>query len=231
MARAKKPAVTDRWMEVARQRGMTGQPAAAKKSGRKLWRLLEDRLAPVRLAAAFALAQVRDPALVQAFIAALDGGDARRMAKGAILLGEAGFLNAAPYFAAGVTRENKTLSAALVRGLGLLADRASVPLLIDALEKNFVPTEAAEALGRIGDTRAAPALVRALGHKKEPVRAAAAYALGCLGMVERRQEAAIHKGLARLDRDRSDRVKLCAAVARFERGDNKALADIRSALD
>src|SRR5258707_1252392 len=83
-----------------RQRRMTNQPAAATKAGRLLWSLLEDPLAPVRTSAAFALAQVRDPSLVQAFILALEGASSQKMAKAAVTLGEAGYVNAVPYFAA-----------------------------------------------------------------------------------------------------------------------------------
>src|SRR4051812_7863640 len=233
MARApKKLSLSERWMQIAKARGMTAQPAAAKKAGRLLWSLLEDPLAPVRTSAAFALAQVRDPSLVQAFILALEGASPARMAKAALTLGEAGFVNAAPYFAAGLSREvkDKKLSAALARGLGMLADPSAAPLLISALEDDFVPTEAAEALGRLGDVRAAPALVRALRHKKEAVRAAAAYSLGCLGTLSEEDEAQLRAKLERLSADTSPKVQLCAAVARFERGDPKGQAAIRAAL-
>ena len=230
MARRKKPSLADQWLEVARQRGMTAQPPAATRSGKLLWRLLEDRLAPVRTSAAFALAQVRDPALVQAFIFALRGASSARMAKGAVILGEAGFVNAVPYFATGFLKADRKLAAALARGLGMLADPQVTPLLIEALEKNFVPTEAAEALGRLGDRRAAPALLRALDHKKESVRAAAAYSLGCLGTLDEADEKKVQARLAKLGRDTSRRVQLCAAVARFERGDEKAQGAIRAAL-
>src|SRR5258706_12117128 len=108
MARApKKLSLSERWMQIAKARGMTAQPPAATRSGKLLWRLLEDPLAPVRTSAAFALAQVRDPSLVQAFILALAGASSSRMARGAITLGEAGFVNAVPYFAAGLSRDNK----------------------------------------------------------------------------------------------------------------------------
>ncbi|MBL8949469.1 MAG: HEAT repeat domain-containing protein, partial [Myxococcaceae bacterium] len=186
----KKPSVSVRLSEVAQgvaqQRGMTTKPAAATKSGKLLWKLLEDALPSVRTSAAFALTRARDPALVQAFIAALKGASSARMAKSAVLLGAAGYVNAVPYFAAGLQEALKTdkkLAGALARGLGLLADPSVAPLLIEALESNTVPMEAAEALGRLGDVRAAPALIKALGHKNESVRAAAAYSLGCLGQL------------------------------------------------
>jgi HEAT repeat protein len=232
MARAKKvkPSLSDRWMEIARKRGMTEQPPAATRSGKLLWSLLEDASAAVRTSAAFALAQLRDPSLVQAFILALEGASSPRMAKAAITLGEAGYVNAVPYFAAGLSKTDKKLSAALARGLGLLADPSVAPLLIDALEQDFVPAEAAEALGRLGDTRAAPALVRALEHKKDTVRAAAAYSLGCLGTLSEADERQVLEKLTGLSSDASKRVKLCAAVARFERGDPQAQDAIRAAL-
>ncbi len=235
MARAKKtqakrPSVADTWMEIARQRGMTAQPAAATKSGKELWKLLEDPLAPVRQAAGFALASVRDPSIVQAFILALKGADSRRMARSAVTLGAAGFVNAAPYLAAGFSRHDKKLSAAIARALGLLADRSAAPLLMQALDDDFVPTEAAEALGQLGDVRAAPALVRALSHKNDSVRAAAAYALGSLGELAPEDETVSQQRLAALGGDKSRRVRICAAVARYERGDAEGLTAIRAAL-
>ena len=87
-------------MEIAQSRGMTAQPPAARKAGAGLWKLLEDPLPSVRHAAGFALASVRDPALVQAFILDLEGASSARAARAALILGEAGFQNAAPYFLA-----------------------------------------------------------------------------------------------------------------------------------
>jgi HEAT repeat protein len=229
MARAKKPTLIDRWLATATSRGMTTHPPA-RKAGKRLWSLLEADLAPVRTSAAFALAQLRDPALVQAFILALKGASSKRLAKAVITLGEAGYVNAAPYLAAGFTRDDKRLSAAFARTLGMLADRSVVPLLIQALDDGFVPAEAAEALGRLGDARAAPSLLKALGHKKPKVRAAAAYALGCIGQLPANKETELLERLSRLSGDASDAVKLCAAVARFERGDADAHAAIRAAL-
>ena len=93
MARAKKPTLIDRWLATATSRGMTTHPPA-RKAGKRLWSLLEADLAPVRTSAAFALAQLRDPALVQAFILALKGASSKRLAKAVITLGEAGYVNA-----------------------------------------------------------------------------------------------------------------------------------------
>ena len=228
--RRKKTTLSDRWMEVAKARGMTAQPAAATRAGKQLWKLLEDDLAPVRTAAAFALAQVRDPSLVQAFILALMGAPSAKMTKGAVTLAEAGYVNAVPYYVAGFEYADAKLAAALARGLGLLADPEVTPLLIKALDGDFVPTEAAEALGRLGDARAAPSLLKALDHKKESVRAAAAYSLGCLGTLPDDDEKKVHQKLSKLGSDKSKRVKLCAAVARFERGDPEAQVAIRAAL-
>jgi HEAT repeat protein len=229
MKRPKPPSLVDRWLETAKSRGMTEQ-APDLRAGKKLWSYLEDPSAPVRIAAAFALAQVRDPALVQAFILALKGASSKRMAEAVVTLGEAGFINAAPYLAAGFTRDDPKLSAAFARTLGMLADRSAVPLLMKALDDGFVPVEAAEALGRLGDARAAMSLLNALDHKKPAVRAAAAYALGCVGQLDDASERKLLRRLSRLSRDRSGQVQLCAAVARFERGDPKAHAAIRAAL-
>jgi HEAT repeat protein len=112
----------------------------------------------------------------------------------------------------------------------MLADPSFAPVLVAALEEDFVPTEAAEALGRLGDVRAAPALMRALGHRHESVRAAAAYALGCIGTLSDADEKKLRARLSKASRDASRRVRLCAAVARFERGDPAGQDAIRKAL-
>lgn len=218
------------WMKVAKSRGMTAQPPAARKSGEALWALLEDPLPSVRHAAGFALASIRDPSLVQAFILALEGASASRAARAALTLGEAGFTNAAPYFLATFTRDDPKASAAFARALGLLAEKAAAPALIAALEDDFVPAEAAVALGQLDEPSAVPALTKALGHKKDSVRAAAAYSLACLGGSTPAQDAAVLERLRGLASDRSPRVRLCAAVALFERGDAKGLEAIRAAL-
>lgn len=230
--RAKRPAkssgssIAAKWMKVAKARGMTAQPPAARKSGAALWALLEDPLPSVRQAAGFALASLRDPAIVQAFILELKGATSARAARAALILGEAGFQNAAPYFLAAFSRDDARASAAFARALGLLADKSAAPTLIAALDDDFVPTEAAVALGQINDVAAVPALVRALSHRKDAVRAAAAYSLACL----EGSEPAVRSRLLELKDDPSRRVRLCAAVALFERGDEAGLEAIRSAL-
>jgi hypothetical protein len=223
-------AIAAKWMEVAKQRGMTAQPPAARKSGALLWKLLEDDMPSVRHAAGFALASIRDPSIVQAFILELQGASSSKAAKAALTLGQAGFVNAAPYFAATFTRDDRKASAAFALALGMLADKSAAPLLIEALEHDFVPTEAAVALGQLDDVRAVPALTQALGHKKDSVRAAAAYALACLGASSNEEHQRVQERLTALERDTSARVRLCAAVARFERGDDKGLDAVRAAL-
>lgn len=222
--------IADTWMKVAKTRGMTAQPPAAKRSGEALWRLLEDELPSVRQAAGFALASIRDPSLVQAFILALKGANAARAARAALTLGEAGFTNAAPYFLSTFDRADPKASAAFARALGLLADRAAAPALIEALDDDFVPVEAAVALGQINDVSAVPALLRALAHRRDTVRAAAAYSLACLGSSSSEQEREVRAALLVLSDDTSQRVRLCAAVARLERGDAEGLDAIRAAL-
>jgi len=209
---------------------MTVQPPAARKSGAALWDLLEDPLPSVRNAAGFALASLRDPALVQAFILELRGATSARAARAALTLGEAGFQNAAPYFTAAFTREDRKASAAFATALGMLAEKAAAPLLIEALDDDFVPTEAAVALGQINEASALPALLRALSHKKDTVRAAAAYSLACLDPAAEEDERTARQELTKLGADKSRRVRICAAVARFERGDPEGLSAIRAAL-
>jgi HEAT repeat protein len=230
MKTAKRMSISEEWMQIAKSRGMTAQPAAARRAGKEVWKLLEDELAPVRQAAAFAIASVRDPAIVQAFILALKGASSARIGKATLTLGEAGFVNAAPYFAASFGKYDAKLNAALARALGMLADRSSASVLIEALDKNVVPAEAAEALGHLGIPDAAPSLLRALEHKKDRVRAAAAYSLGCLEGLGQDDEQRVMEKLIALGNDKSRRVRICAAVARFERGDADGLAAIRAAL-
>src|SRR5262245_39471648 len=222
--------IAEKWMEIAQSRGMTAQPPAARKAGAALWKLLGDRLPSVRLAAGFALASVRDPALVQAFILDLEGASSARAARAALILGEAGFQNAAPYFLATVTRQDRKASAAFARALGMLAEKSAAPVLIDALDDDFVPTEAAIALGQLNEPQAVPALIRALSHKNESVRAAAAYSLACLPAPSKEQERALRQRLTELSSDRSRRVRICAAVGRYEHADPEGLAAIRAAL-
>ena len=222
--------IADKWMAVAKERGMTAQPPAARKSGAALWALLEDPLVPVRQAAGFALASLRDPAIVQAFILELRGASSAKAARAALTLGAAGFQNAAPYFTAAFSREDRKASAAFAQALGLLAEKSAAPLLIQALDDDFVPTEAAVALGQLNDVTAVPALVRALSHKKDTVRAAAAYSLACLEPTSDEEDQSVRERLRELSSDGSRRVRLCAAVARLERGDDQGLEAIRAAL-
>jgi len=216
----------------ADQRGMGAgkRNAKARASGKALWRLLEDPLVSVRLAAAFSLAVVRDPTTVQGFIAALDGAPSKDVARAAVALGEAGYENAAPYLIAAFREDDPVLSAGLVKALGLLVHRPAFPLLLRALERDVAPAEAAEALGRLGAAEAVPALIRALEHGKEGVRAAAAYALGLLDGATDDEQARALATLVSLRADPSQRVRVCAAVARFERGDPAAPAAIQEAL-
>jgi HEAT repeat protein len=223
------PLVAD-WLAVAQRRGMTVTAPASPKTGQAIWKLLEDEHPSVRQAAGFALTAVRDAALVQAFIHALKGVTPKRVARAALALGEAGFSNAGPYFVAAFERKDKDYSAAMARALGLLAEGDALEPLSRALDNDFVPVEAAEALGRLNDPKAVPPLLRALKHKKDGVRSVAAYALGCLGGLSGEQERVVAEQLSALSDDASQRVRLCAAVARFERGDPNGLEAIRGAL-
>jgi hypothetical protein len=112
----------------------------------------------------------------------------------------------------------------------MLAEKSAAPLLIEALEDDFVPTEAAVALGQLNEPEAVPALIRALSHKNESVRAAAAYSLACLPAPSEEQEHALWQRLTELSSDRSRRVRICAAVARYEHGDPEGLAAVHAAL-
>ena len=214
----------------AKQRGMTGAQRNARRAGKALWSLLEDPLPSVRQASAFSLTVLRDPTLVQGFISVLVGAPPRDIARALVALGEAGYLNAAPYLVDAFSRDDRVVSAGMARALGLLAHRPAAPLLIAALDDDFVPTEAAEALGRINASGAIPSLLRALSHRKDTVRAAAAYALGLLDSPGEAEAAHAREQLTALADDASQRVRVCAAVARFELGDPDAPTAIRAAL-
>ncbi len=73
-----------------------------------------------------------------------------------------------------------------IEALGLLQDRASVPLLIDQLRSADpeVRTRAARALGNLGDATAGDALMLLLSDPTWEARAAAALSLGQLGISE-----------------------------------------------
>jgi HEAT repeat protein len=230
-SKPKQSRLTESLRQTARSRGMTAEVSKSSiKAGKTLLALLQDPLPTVREAAAFALASLRDPTLVQGFIEAVDGKGSAAFAKAALALGEAGYENVAPYFRAAFTREDRKLSASLARALGSLGDKAAAPLLVEALDGNFVPVEAAEALGRSNDKQAVPALMRALSHRNQEVRAVAAYALACLEPGTEQEEQSVRAELTTLREDRSPKVRLCAAVARFERGETAALDEIRAAI-
>ncbi len=73
-----------------------------------------------------------------------------------------------------------------IEALGLLGDRAAVPLLIEQLQSNDreIRTRASRALGAIGDSSAGEPLMALLTDGSWEVRAAAALALGRLGISE-----------------------------------------------
>jgi HEAT repeat protein len=229
-ARRRPDALTERLQETAKGRGMSDAAAGASSAGRRLRALLEDPFLPVRQSAAFALAVVRDENLVHQFIASLSGASSKEIARAATALGEAGYQNAAPYLIAAFADADKVLAAALAHALGLLGDKTAVPPLVSALDRDFVPAEAAEALGRLDAFEAIPNLLRALAHRDDKVRAAAAYALGIIRQETPDGEAGCRTALHGLSEDPKPRVRLCAAVALIERGDERGVMAVKAAL-
>jgi HEAT repeat protein len=224
-------ALVNEFRKVAESRGMdAGGGASSLKAGRRLRAWLERGSLPVRQSAAFAIAVVRDPSIVQQFIASLENASGREIARAALALGEAGYQSAVPYLLAAFGGGDERLSAALARALGMLGDRSAAPALMAALERGCAPAECAEALGRLDAAEAVSALTQALGHREAKVRAAAAYALGITRAGPDESEDERRGALRVLTADADASVRLCAAVALVERGDAGGLEAVKAAL-
>ncbi len=179
-----------------------------------------DLVPAVRAAALAALVRLSPDLLLPEIVKALRGGDARVVTGAAVVLGRAALLGApvhaaAPNLVEAFKTDDPEIGAAVAWALGCMGEKAVVPWLVAALEQGFVPQAAAEALGRLADPRAQPTLLAALAHEDERVRAAAARALGRLP----------DPPIARLELmliDSSPRVRLCAALALYEGGEDPA---------
>jgi HEAT repeat protein len=82
---------------------------------------------------------------------------------------------------------NPGMRAAAARTIGLVGDRAALPVLLAHLQRDtdiLTGEQIGEAIGRLGDQSAVPALLEALGSRDEAVQSRSAYALGWLGSEE-----------------------------------------------
>ena len=173
----------------------------------------------VRAAALAALVRLSPDELLPEIVKSLRSEDARVVAGAAVVLGRAALLGArqahaaVPNLVEAFQTDDVEIGRAVAWALGCMGDRAVVPWLVAAIEQGFVPQTAAQALGRLADARAQPALLAALADDDELVRASAARALGRLHDVP----------LLRLEAmllDPSPRVRLCAALVLYERGED-----------
>lgn len=190
----------------------------------------------VRTAAAVALIRIGDAQLFPEVVRSLRHEDPRVVIGAAVALGRLGDKRVVPNLVEAFKTEDAEVGAAVAWALGQCGDPAALPWLITAVEQGFAVANACEALGRIGDPRAQPALLEALEYASDDVRAYAARALGLLqhgdtagsrraGLMSENKPVLALKGLLK---DRSRKVRLCAAISLYELGERlggEALVD------
>jgi HEAT repeat protein len=149
--------------------------------------LLRDPAFVVRRMTVRALGQVGDPLAVPPLLDAstADPRLTRDVLAAVTRIGPAaaGALRRELRHALDVPAENRRASL-IAMGLGLLADVAAVPLLVEALADRRQPglaEAAAEALGSVGAPSAVEPLLRAAHEERAALRAAAATAIGAIG--------------------------------------------------
>lgn len=196
---------------------------------RPLRGLLVDSDGEVRAHAAVAMIRVGDEVLLPEVVKALRHLDPRVVVGAAVALGRLRDLRTVPNLVEAFKTTNVEVGAAVAWALGQCGDAAALPWLMTAVEQGFAAANACEALGRIGDHRAQAVLISALGAVADDVRAYAARALGLLRPPEPRggvaaRTAQLHSQravgpLRALLRDRSRKVRLCAALSLYELGE------------
>lgn len=207
------------------------------KSTAKLKALLQDPFPPVRQAAAGALLQIGDKVMLKEFVKALKDESPRVVAGAATALGDSGQKDVVPYLLESFKTTNPVVASAIARALGNLRAPEAVQWLVAALSNNFIPVAAAEALGRIGDASAAPLLMKALTHPDPDVKAAAARSLGLFKSSASKKfdqiarDTKVIPALKKLAADPSPKVRLCAAIARMELGDEHGAQSLKSTLE
>lgn len=198
---------------------------------------LKDPDGEVRTNAAVALIRIGDEQLFPEVVKSLRHEDPRVVIGAAVALGRLADRRVVPNLVEAFKTENPEVGAAVAWALGQCGDPAALPWLITAVDQGFATANACEALGRIGDPRAQPALLKALGSAADDVRAYAARALGLLkhdGDKSGKTRASLMSenkavpALKQLLKDRSRKVRLCAAIALYELGEKlggEALVD------
>jgi HEAT repeat protein len=209
----------------------------AKEALEPLRECLADADGEVRTNAAVALIRIGDEQLFPEVVKSLRHEDPRVVIGAAVALGRLADKRVVPNLVEAFKTEDPEVGAAVAWALGQCGDAAALPWLTTAVEQGFAVANACEALGRIGDARAQPALLSALGHAADDVRAYAARAIGLLRPDDsgaagaRAGQSAADKAapaLRELLKDRSRKVRLCAAIALYELGEKlggEALVD------
>lgn len=176
--------------------------------------LLKDRAKEVRIQAALGLIRLGEEGLFLHVLSALKHPMRRIVVGAALTLGRLADRRATPDLVEAFKTTDKEVGAAVAWALGQCGDAYALPWLMAAVDHNFVPAKACEALGKIGDEQAHPALERALSSSNEEVRAYAAKALSSLCFIQGKNVLpALASQLERLLQDTSRKVRLCASLA------------------
>lgn len=208
---------------------------------RPLQGMLVDPDGEVRSHAAVALIRVGDDVLLPEVVKSLRHPDPRIVVGAAVALGRLRDVRTVPNLVEAFKTKDVEVGAAVAWALGQCGDAAALPWLITAVEQGFAAANACEALGRIGDPRAQAALISALGAVADDVRAYAARALGLLrppeprgGLATRTAQLSTQRAvgpLRALLRDRSRKVRLCAALSLYELGEKSVGRELVAVIE
>ena len=205
--------------------------------------LLHDSDGEVRIAVAVSLFRIGDEHLFPEVVKALRHDDPRVVIGAAVVLGRLADQRVVPNLVEAFKTENVEVGSAVAWALGQCGDAACLPWLVTALEQGFATANVCEALGRIGDMKALSALQSALSYPSDDTRAYAARAIGMiqvanqgqrLGHLARAAQLTTEKSvtmLKRLLKDRSRKVRLCAAIALYEFGEKAGGRAVVQELD
>ncbi|MFH1807593.1 MAG: HEAT repeat domain-containing protein [Pseudomonadota bacterium] len=194
--------------------------------------LINDKDPDVRTATAVALVRIGDDQLFPEMVKALRSDNASVVVGAALVLGHLADRSAVPNLVEAFKTDDLRIGSAVAWALGRCGDPVALPWLTTAVRLNFVAANACEALGRIGDAKATPVLLKALESPNDDTRAYAARALGILkhgsakgglgSMMGTLAANQVVPALKKLLGDRARKVRLCAALAMYELGEQKA---------